>query len=664
MAISFVSRPDEVTAVYLPVKYVLETDRFPNTRPGETGNLLGISRQITEFPGINIKKDDTVLTLGASLAYLDTGLTPNTGDFLLIEGSVGGIIDGIHRISQTSPADPAVIGLETKYPDGIPDVFNTIGNVSIYYSSLSIVVDVYVNGQIRHRTRRQADPNGQYPFDLSDTVRLFVGSDLQTIGVDTVASGSDSIASFYIDYAEEFIVFNETTGEELVLQAILSDITNTFQSVNSVIQYIDIRNFTINSTTYSLADYIVTPTDAGQFLTKQPSTLKIGSAEEYQLMAVIQKDNTNILGNVSGTTGDFEDGVLGVTAEAGVLATFGLGINNTEPRSGHSSLTAILDGSADNLWSTNVGGTVFTAATKYKVTGWVKFDVAPSTNKEDFEITFGSRNFSDGSGSDIQVVNGLVQNKANVYYYIEFELNIDTDTSGEIVCQCKGTDRINLNGVVFFFDDIKIEVKEFEVQRKVIERDSAGGTTITNTDLVATNNSYIFSAGTNNLSLLGSTVGYDVVLIDKNTTSDITNLLTFEIDTKCTRNELRFAWVNDKGGIDQYTFRGELVQADEVARQTFKRELSDIRTIPERQLTEAWVRPQTVFSIGSGLVNLETVEWLKSIYRSPEKYIIVDGQYLPIFIRDTSPEISKSSDRLHNITIEFIFAFDEIVQQN
>jgi len=276
----------------------------------------------------------------------------------------------------------------------------------------------------------------------------------------------------------------------------------------------------------------------------------------------------------------------------------------------------------------------------------------------------GTSGFSDGTSIVVKSVDPQVENKAGIWYFLETTLLTGTDVTGEFILDADGTDRPNLNNVTLFFDDFKVQETEFEVQRKVIERDSAGATTITLTDLDATNNTYIFSAGTNNLSLLGSTVGYDVVLIDKNTTSDITNLLTFDIDTKCTRNELRFAWVNDKGGIDQYTFRGELIQADEVARQTFKRELSDVRTIPERQITEAWVRPQTVFSIGSGLVNLDTVEWLKSIYRSPEKYIIVDGQYLPIFIRDTSPEISKSSDRLHNITIEFIFAFDEIVQQN
>lgn len=174
--------------------------------------------------------------------------------------------------------------------------------------------------------------------------------------------------------------------------------------------------------------------------------------------------------------------------------------------------------------------------------------------------------------------------------------------------------------------------------------------------------------GTTNLGawITSETVKYDCYITLYNVitgNSRLTEIKEFEIDDTCYRDEYRFEWVNKLGGLDAFTFTGRYDKTSDIDKETFKRSLNDVRSIPERQLTTLTVNSEDIHTVNSGIVSKAERDWLEELLESPEVYLIKDGYRLPVHI-DTKFGFEKLGEDSFNVTCEFRLAFDKITQRN
>jgi len=177
--------------------------------------------------------------------------------------------------------------------------------------------------------------------------------------------------------------------------------------------------------------------------------------------------------------------------------------------------------------------------------------------------------------------------------------------------------------------------------------------------------SYNFPAGTANVAsvITAATEEYDVYL-ENNLGQQQSEKIRFKIDRNCYGTEQRFEWLNEKGGLDLYTFKGRKDRKVEMERKTFKRLLDFPRVIPERTLTTSQDTAVDIYTANSGMVSKSIAEWLEELLISPEVYIHIGKDRFPVHILTNSADINNSFDNLFNISFEYRFAFEKVIQRN
>ena len=209
--------------------------------------------------------------------------------------------------------------------------------------------------------------------------------------------------------------------------------------------------------------------------------------------------------------------------------------------------------------------------------------------------------------------------------------------------------------------------------RRRVETFSQAGVLISTIDEIidsepGTDDVYILPSGTSDLNIASNVDHYDVFIILRTGTpfSVVTKSekITYQIDRTCHKVERRFEWLNPKGGMDSQTFKGKETRIGNIERFEYKRNLSSPRVIPERNAVTIRNLSTDGFSTDTGLVNRETSEWLAQITESPEVYLILGTERLPVKIFNTTVPKSNSFDRLTSFTLEWAFAFDKIRQRN
>lgn len=489
--ITVVSRPSQYNPVYLPVLYKFTSDKMPNSVSGESAS--------STLRGENIG-DDLQVDLGAPIALV-------VGDYVLLENA--GSYEGVTRVKSilagTSGVNVTKFTCEkvvVNNPTGI-NLQSSFGGVttSKYYNNFSIVIDLYVSGNLIVRLRKKRDENDEFIFDISRILQEYVGSDLLSLSETDYASATDFKKEFYIQYAEEYDEIDANAKATITLQDFTDDSSNTKNAVNTVVPYVWMDDFTINSTNYDLSDFITTttPSTTTRFVNDAPLSLTIGSDESYQL--------TYIQGTIA-VKDDLKRRVITYDSSGAVIAT--------------TDTTLVSNSSSDAIHvacgTTNLGATITAATVKYEV-----------------------------------------------------------------------------------------------------------------------------------LMVYGSDI--------------ISETVTFNIDTTCYKVSRRFEWLNKQGGIDAFTCIGEDSFDIDIDKTTFKRVLDYPRTLPERNTTVSGVTTKRVHTINTGLISKEERDWLVSLLESPEVYLVVSSQRLPVNISDTFG-IEKIAHDTYNITFEYEIAVDVITQRN
>ena len=302
MALTITQRPNDFCAGYLPIEYKMTSTRMPNSRSGESslGTLYGLktSQSANNSP---VEVGSQIL-VRASL--FDAAAQLIVGAYVLLENA--GAYSGVHRITEVSGsglggqnlwefkidavAESSVAFSNVTYTDQNGDKYHPISatnavTVSKYYNNYSAVADLYISGNFVARLRKKVNVDDEFIFDISTILQEYIGSDLATLGSTTLYQDSvDLSKQFYIQYAHEFDVIDSSGTATTTIGSFQDDVSNTKTAVNSVIPYVNMRDFVISSTNYNLDDYAKSDTGQSQlFLTNQPSEIKIGRSDHYAL---------------------------------------------------------------------------------------------------------------------------------------------------------------------------------------------------------------------------------------------------------------------------------------------------------------------------------------------------------------------------------------------
>lgn len=487
--ITVTSRPDDITSAYLPVNYVFTSDRSPNAESTEISTVQQIKSDPTQ-PSVD--------GFPALFVFTTPIANVSVGDFVQVSGSPASFgYDGIHQVLEVRTPNQFILDVIWTNSGSILSG----GTASKFYRNFSIVVDLFIGGAFKARIRTQKDTANEFSFDFQRLIQGFLKEDLQASGTTTSDPVTDAAKQFYIKYAEEYDVPNSSGVPELTIQDFTDDVANTKFAVNTIINYVDLKDRTITSTSYNMSEFVLDGSN-DRFLTNMPKTVTIGENESAQLFFMID-------------------------------------------------------------------GSIFSPVTT--------------------------------------------------------------------------------------------------ISRRVITYDIAGNTLATTDTAIATgsgaDNGYHIPVGTANITFASNVHKYEV-MVRSSTTGIISEVITYVIDRECHKVERRFVWLNSRGGIDAFTFKGKDTIIEEVEKSEFKRLLNFPRVLPERTWTTIRNIPRTRYTTGSGQINNETREWVKEILRSPNVWMEISGDYLPVRILTDGYTVSNTFDRLQSVTLEWEFAFDEQAQRN
>lgn len=158
-------------------------------------------------------------------------------------------------------------------------------------------------------------------------------------------------------------------------------------------------------------------------------------------------------------------------------------------------------------------------------------------------------------------------------------------------------------------------------------------------------------------SLLGSDVAYYMIQYvgTGSVTSDVTGLLQYWIDRDCDETYERFFFMNQWGFYDSFNFKGAKVRT---ASSKFERTRMQ-RTLG-RQSDQTTNLTPTIgnikgisYTAHSGLIKEDELLWLEELITSPEVYVVRNGNYFPVIIRDSKAVTEDKASGLVTMKITY-----------
>jgi len=205
-------------------------------------------------------------------------------------------------------------------------------------------------------------------------------------------------------------------------------------------------------------------------------------------------------------------------------------------------------------------------------------------------------------------------------------------------------------------------------RRKVTWYDSAGTPTSVGTAFSpGADGVWAIPCGTRDLSLAqlpANAVKYDVSI--SNTSTSITEIITFVIDSKCHGSKTRFVWLNPRGGYDAYNFYSPRKLNSSVQKKSYQAARTYPVVVGNREESIIDVNSKDVLTVSTNKVTTEVAEWLQELLESPEVYIELDSDNalhdtrVPVTLVNKTRAISNSYDTLHNVSLRYRFGFDKV----
>lgn len=171
--------------------------------------------------------------------------------------------------------------------------------------------------------------------------------------------------------------------------------------------------------------------------------------------------------------------------------------------------------------------------------------------------------------------------------------------------------------------------------------------------------------------LITSTItSYTVQTLDGNAATS-SELLTFNIDTKCSKYDVtRFHFLNRLGGLDSFSFKMKRKLSETIKRDTFKRKGYMYDSLYTNNITEKGrVTYDTMtteqYTVSSDWISEDESEWLRDLYNSPEVYWERGtDDIVAINIQERDYQVKTTvNDRLFNIDLSFELATDNVRQK-
>jgi len=151
-------------------------------------------------------------------------------------------------------------------------------------------------------------------------------------------------------------------------------------------------------------------------------------------------------------------------------------------------------------------------------------------------------------------------------------------------------------------------------------------------------------------------VSYTVKLIN-NIGDVMSEILTYELDTKCTKfDKVRFQWQNEEGQADYYTSYGLTISNLNVERSTYNKFLGYGYQVGDAGTTIFNIDANKTYTTTTDWLNEDTYNWLINIYKSPNVYATINGIKYPIVVEDTTAQYSSPNKKLKQLTFNFKLA--------
>jgi len=205
---------------------------------------------------------------------------------------------------------------------------------------------------------------------------------------------------------------------------------------------------------------------------------------------------------------------------------------------------------------------------------------------------------------------------------------------------------------------------------KTYPEKNAGGTVIgtSTTNVVSMDTTQIVYVGTRHMGgsiITGATNSYTIEL-QKLSGTPVSELRTYNIDDDCSFSSVQFFWLNQLGGIDQFTFKGHQGEDVAVRKMNFRQPLTQSfvtgTTVNSNTVTYKTEITQDMY-VGAR-VNQETNDWLRQMYMSNYVWIVDPDldEFIPITITDQSTTHYDSKENYYTISVAYRYGFDIISQ--
>ncbi len=155
----------------------------------------------------------------------------------------------------------------------------------------------------------------------------------------------------------------------------------------------------------------------------------------------------------------------------------------------------------------------------------------------------------------------------------------------------------------------------------------------------------------------------DVWLFDSMGGIDVSERFRFDREDKRFSDPQRIIWLNRLGGYDWFTFAGRKKEDIKVKKLTFKKNLGVGFALQDAGRTTLSVVPTKVEESWSEFLDSPYLSWLEELYTSPNVFIEIDGNFIPIQVLTNSATV-QDSGRLQQAKLTWARANDILVQGN
>lgn len=175
-------------------------------------------------------------------------------------------------------------------------------------------------------------------------------------------------------------------------------------------------------------------------------------------------------------------------------------------------------------------------------------------------------------------------------------------------------------------------------------------------------NSHTLSTGSQ--PIITASVSTYEVYIENNSGNRCSEILTFQIDRRCYREDgVRVHWLNSLGRIDSFNFNFASDISLEVLKSTFNKEVGSFsgaawsRTSYESGVTNFYNKVTKKIKLRSDYINNKEAEWLQYMVTSPAHWIEYNGQMVSVVIDTSTYQIQTiEKNRLFSVEVDFTFS--------